>query len=136
MASELGFYGAPGRTRTCNLLFRRQQLYPLSYRGRWTRGLRLDHTEGRSHLPDEPADGRAGLDPADDCTGGGRASRTWPAGPPSMSPPTPAPPGSGEGGPPAAGNLNGNDANDQPGQGSAAQPRRAPAWAWGCRGCG
>src|SRR5918995_2580924 len=25
--------GAPGRTRTCNLLFRRQLLCPLSYRG-------------------------------------------------------------------------------------------------------
>jgi hypothetical protein len=33
MAADLGFCGAPGRTRTCNLLFRRQRLYPLSYRG-------------------------------------------------------------------------------------------------------
>jgi hypothetical protein len=30
---ELRLCGAPGRTRTCNLLFRRQRLYPLSYRG-------------------------------------------------------------------------------------------------------
>jgi hypothetical protein len=28
----LGFR-TPGRTRTCNALLRRQQLYPLSYRG-------------------------------------------------------------------------------------------------------
>ena len=32
--------GAPGRTRTCNLLFRRQLLCPLSYRGGWRAGYR------------------------------------------------------------------------------------------------
>jgi hypothetical protein len=32
--------GAPGRTRTCNLLFRRQLLCPLSYRGWWSAGYR------------------------------------------------------------------------------------------------
>jgi hypothetical protein len=35
---ELGVLGAPGRTRTCNLLFRRQLLCPLSYRGRRAAG--------------------------------------------------------------------------------------------------
>ncbi len=33
MASDLRFCSAPGRTRTCDPLLRRQPLYPLSYRG-------------------------------------------------------------------------------------------------------
>ena len=33
MASDLRFCCAPGRTRTCDPLLRRQPLYPLSYRG-------------------------------------------------------------------------------------------------------
>jgi hypothetical protein len=33
MLPELGICRAPSRTRTCDLLLRRQPLYPLSYRG-------------------------------------------------------------------------------------------------------
>jgi hypothetical protein len=31
--SQMLFFSTPDRTRTCNLLLRRQLLYPLSYRG-------------------------------------------------------------------------------------------------------
>jgi hypothetical protein len=36
-----GFVGAPGGTRTPNLLIRSQMLYPLSY-GRWAEGRARD----------------------------------------------------------------------------------------------